>query len=51
MGTPREELIPFANGCLDWATGVMHPHNPQNWNRYVLPFDYDPGAAPPETIL
>ena len=51
MGTPREELIPFANGCLDWATGVMHPHDPQNWNRYCLPFDYDPGAAPPGTIL
>jgi phage/plasmid-associated DNA primase len=51
MGTPRDELIPFANCCLEWTTGVMHPHDPQNWNNYVLPFDYDPDAAPPETIL
>ena len=51
MGAHRDELIPFANGCLDWTTGAMHPHDPQNWNRYVLPFDYDPDAAPPKTIL
>ena len=51
MGTPDETHIPFANGCLDWTTGVMHPHDPKNWNRYCLPFDYDPDAAPPKSIL
>ena len=51
MGTPNENHIPFANGCFDWTSGVMHPHDPKNWNRYCLPFDYDPDAAPPESIL
>ena len=31
MGTHRDELIPFANGCLDWPP-VSCIHDPQNWN-------------------
>ena len=27
------------------------PHDPSHWNRYCLPFDYDPKAAPPKTII
>ena len=29
MGTPDETLIPFANGCLNWTTGAMGPHDPR----------------------
>ncbi len=51
MGCPSSKLIPFTNGCLDWTTGAMHPHDPKNWNRYCLPYGYEPAATDPKTIL
>lgn len=31
MGVPRPDLIPFANGVYDMATGEFSPHRADNW--------------------
>ena len=51
MGSPDPKLIPFTNCCLNWETGELIPHSPMLWNRYSLPFDYDPKAPSPKIIL
>lgn len=54
MGKPTRNLVPFTNGLLDLTKGMdsdLLPHNPSHWNRYCLPFDNDPKAAPPKTII
>jgi phage/plasmid-associated DNA primase len=51
MGSPDPKLIPFNNCCLNWETGELIPHSPMLWNRYSLPFDYDPKAPSPKNIL
>jgi phage/plasmid-associated DNA primase len=41
----RPGVIPFANGCLDIASGALQPHSPDNGNTWCLPYGYDPQAS------
>jgi len=38
------ETVAMANGLLDVRRRILHPHTPQFFTSYVLPFDYDPSA-------
>jgi putative DNA primase/helicase len=37
-------LVSLQNGLLDLDTKELRPHTPQYFNRYSLPFEYDPDA-------
>jgi putative DNA primase/helicase len=39
--------VNFKNGVLDLKTGKFGPHEPDNWFKYTLPYDYDPKAKAP----
>lgn len=46
----KGDRIPFKNGSLVVSGKVqpeLEPHSPENGNKYVLPFDYDPQAECP----
>ncbi len=43
-----EKKINFKNGVLDLASGDLWPHDRELGFRYVLPYDYDPGAECPQ---
>lgn len=40
-------LLPFRNGCLRLADGVLLPHDPAHGNTWALPYDYNPAATCP----
>jgi len=42
-----KELINVKNGRLNWKTGELFPHNPDNFNITQLPVEYDPKAKCP----
>ena len=44
---PTPRLMNFTNGMLDWATGVLEPHDPAHLSTVQLPFPYDPAATAP----
>lgn len=41
------DKINFLNGTLDLQTGLLVQHNPMDYFRYVLPYDYDADADCP----
>ena len=49
MGTLTKHLSHLTTAAST-DTGAMGPHDPQNWNRYSLPFDYGLNAAPPNNL-
>lgn len=44
---PAKNKINFLNGTLDLLTWNFEQHNPQDYLRYVLPYNYDPNATCP----
>lgn len=40
-----EGLVPFANGCLEMATGRLLPHDSERGNTWSLPYGYNPDAT------
>lgn len=42
MGVPRSDLIPFANGVYDMATGEFSPHRADNWLTNHNGVEYTP---------
>ncbi|HIW95182.1 MAG TPA: hypothetical protein H9867_01650 [Candidatus Corynebacterium gallistercoris] len=44
---PAARLIAMANGLFDPATRALHPHTPEWFNLWSLPFNYDPKATAP----
>ena len=44
---PAKNKINFLNGTLDLLTWNFGQHNPQDYLRYVLPYNYDPNATCP----
>ncbi len=45
---PVKNKINFQNGTLDLATSTLGRHNPNEYLRYVLNYDYDPQATCPK---
>jgi putative DNA primase/helicase len=36
------------NGCLDWKTGELIPHNPEIFSSIFIPLDFNPAATCPK---
>ena len=45
---PAKNKINFLNGTLDLVTGNFEQHNPKDYLRYVLPYNYGPNATCPK---
>jgi putative DNA primase/helicase len=41
------EVVPLANGILEFSTRKLRPHTPELFEQHVLPFEYDPDATCP----
>jgi len=54
-GGREGHLIPVRNGLLDRDTRELHPHSPDYFGIWSLPYDYNPDynpdASPPEALL
>jgi phage/plasmid-associated DNA primase len=46
-GLEAPGIIPFANGVLSLDGMTIAPHQPENGNTWVLPYDFNPAAACP----
>lgn len=44
---PDGRFINVQNGMLEWATGELHPHDPEALSTVQLPIEYDPTAECP----
>ena len=47
IDTPDETKINFRNGMLDWGTGKMAPHAPEDASTVQIPHHYEPDAECP----
>jgi putative DNA primase/helicase len=45
------QVVPLANGILDFDSRTLRPHTPEFFAQHVLPFEYDPKAPPPTRWL
>lgn len=45
---PVPYKIPFKNGALNLKTGELEDHSPQNFNSFLIPWEYDADAQCPE---
>ena len=44
----NKDFINVKNGLLEWKTGVLHPHSPENFSIVQLPVNYDESATCPK---
>lgn len=44
-------ILPFVNGMLDLSTMILHPHSPEFYFNWHVPYAYDPDAKCPRTDL
>lgn len=48
VGNPDPtRILPVRNGLLDLTTGTLHPHTPDLFTTWCLPYDHTPTAACP----
>jgi putative DNA primase/helicase len=45
------EIVPLANGILNFSSRTLQPHIPELFEQHVLPFGYDPAAPAPKRWL
>ena len=48
--TEPDQCIATTTGVLDPATRMLHPHMPERFNLYSLPFGYEPDAQCPRWL-
>lgn len=44
---PIPHKVPFKNGVLNLKTSELEQHSPDNYNSFLIPWDYDPDAQCP----